>query len=304
MKKSFLKLFCAMLALVTLFASGCAQNPEDEESTTAATTTASSTSEPEPEPEPEPKPEPEPEVPKPLSLVANEYELLPADEFEAISGTWTPSEYVLTASNLSQSNSFAMTDFYVAAGISFSIEMTITIEEGGRGGGIVFGVADKSTPSACWYCINVDEKAGAPVTKFFSQGAVGGSSTTTHANNTLVLADSYKLKVEMDSSGNLVYYINDALITQHAMSNYAGGYIGVYSFKANCKFSNISYKIGDVIMVGSDISIKVGETSYPLSVEGGSPYIDIGETTETAVLHLSLAEGHSVTIDGQNTRAR
>jgi len=165
--------------------------------------------------------------------------------FTATGASWSYINGQLVVNSTTGTDGFAISNVYVPGGTSFEVEATMQITSGNCGG-ITFGVAAPISPSAAWYCVNVDKAM--KLTRLFSVGT-GTAGTASTAQRTLTAAelakDTFTIKVQVTERGKISFYIDGGFVASYDEPDFAGGYIGFNSFKSRAVFKNIKIRTGE-----------------------------------------------------------
>ena len=158
---------------------------------------------------------------------------------------------------------YAISNVFVPGGTSFEIEATMQIVEGNCGG-IAFGVASPISPSAAWYCVNIDK--GGKRTRLFSvgTGTVGTASSAQRPLTADELAkDTFTIHIQVTERGKISYFVDGAAVASYEEPGFKGGYIGFNTFKSNVIFKNIKMRIGEnAIAENNTFDIVSGNWNY------------------------------------------
>jgi sucrose-6-phosphate hydrolase SacC (GH32 family) len=233
-------------------------------------------------------------------LTLSDRKLGSADTVNTVSGSWSWKNGILTGSNASVGNCYAMTELYAAEGESFEIESKISITAG-SGGGIVFGVKKDKFPSAAWYCVNINKSS--KNTRLFSVGVgtVGTSSAAQRALTSKELEKNiFTLKISVTEEGKISFWLDGGFVASYTEPDFAGGYIGFNSYYSDIRFYDIVYRIGSMKNQLSSLSLTSGGEKIELTPGAYVYSVDLKEGSDTVLLKLGLPEGCSASVNSEN----
>lgn len=163
-----------------------------------------------------------------------------------IYGGWKTSSEGMRGENVSIGDSFYMSDTMLQSDVGFTLEADMILEDG-FAGGITFGVEDVNNPGNHWYCVNVDKEKN--VAKLFENrnGQLWSIERKLTADE--IKKKEYHLKVVYDGLGKFTYYLDGVEVGYKENVQFAGGYAGIMTFRANATFNNVNLKTD-----GTDVS--------------------------------------------------
>jgi len=214
-------------------------------------------------------------------------------------GTWSAQDGVLTGTNASAGNCFALLPEAMGENTSFTLSADLRIEEGAAGG-FVFGVKNKDNPGAAWYGVNIDRETGN--TRLFSSGT-GIIGAATSAQRRLTdeekARSDFHLEMTVYADGT-IWFLLDGVPVGNAYTDteYSGGYLGFYTFKAKVCYSNITLK---TFTAGGLSALDFENVAcYDIYASDRGLYTGtVSHDTDIALLKLSTAKGQTIYVDGR-----
>lgn len=232
-----------------------------------------------------------------LDLTLAHSKLGNADNMKIVSGSWNWKNGILTGSNVSAGNCYAMTELYAAAGESFEIESKISITSG-SGGGIAFGVKNDISPYAAWYCVNINKSS--KNTRLFSVG-IGSVGTASPAQRVLTSKEleknTFTLKISVTEGGEISFWLDGGFVASYNEPDFTGGYIGFNSYYSDIRFYDITYRIGSMKNPLSSLTLVSGGDSFALSPGAYAYPVNLGSGSDTGQLIIGLPEDCSVSVN-------
>lgn len=161
-------------------------------------------------------------------------------------GGWKTSSKGMRGENAAIGDSFYMSNTVLQKDVGFTLEADMILEDG-FAGGITFGVEDVNNPGSHWYCINVDKEKN--VAKLFENRNGQLWSVERKLTAEEIEKKEYHLKVVYDGLGKFTYYLDGTEVGNKENVKFAGGYVGIMTFRANATFNNVNLKTN-----GTDVS--------------------------------------------------
>ncbi|MBC8569357.1 cadherin-like beta sandwich domain-containing protein [Zongyangia hominis] len=159
-----------------------------------------------------------------------------ATGWHGVVGTWEKASPGYRGANETIGDAFALSDIYLPSGSSFTYEADMTINVG-PAGGLVFGIANPSSPSDRWYCLNVNKTD--KNTRFFRVNGVGKEESRA-LTETEQASNQFHLKVELAADGTLTCTTNNEVVTSQKVEGFAGGYMGLLTWNSDVTFDNVN----------------------------------------------------------------
>ena len=160
--------------------------------------------------------------------------------WRAVSGNWarTPDGY--RGANAGVGDCFAVSDKFMPAGKDYTIEADLTTHSG-EAAGIVFGIGNPDAPASLWHCGNVHLSGTTGIKKLFKN--TGGEVWNKTQSLTVQEAAkrAWHLRIDVSADGLLKYYVDGNLVGEQLESGFAGGYIGLVTFRADATFNNVIF---------------------------------------------------------------
>ena len=181
---------------------------------------------------------------EPSDFTEPAWDELDFSSMKPVSGEWNASGGTLSGANENSGDCFIMSDIRHDPGSTMSVSTDIHFKDG-TACGIVFGVTDRSDPSAGWYCVNVD-RDNFKNTRLFSvnTGTVGTAST---AQRPLTEKEQFKkdfnLRIDIYPGGVFAFWLDGKFVASITDSDYRGGYIGLQTYYASVEFSNTKVRV-------------------------------------------------------------
>ncbi len=167
--------------------------------------------------------------------------------WEGKNGSWESQTDGYRGNNTGIGDGFAMSSVKVEADEAFTYEVDFIINAG-NAGGIVFGVADPSNPSADWYCANIDKSGNREGKKdsriFHVKGDLvfeAGRDLTSEEIDT----SEYTLKVTYDGAGNFSSWLNGNPVLENEPIEFQGGYFGLLTYQSDVTFTSATLTKGN-----------------------------------------------------------
>ena len=173
----------------------------------------------------------EPEEP-PTKPDLPEEGLAPVTGWSAVSGVWNEADGVIQAENRNMENCIFRSGVHIPANTAFLYEADVTVQDG-CAGALVFGYQNEGSWSAASYDIS------ARLAHVFGlYGSFNKELTTQQLS-----VSTHRLKLYLDTTMKLSYYVDDRLVGATQLSSFDGGYLGPNTYLANVTFSNVQYTI-------------------------------------------------------------
>lgn len=223
--------------------------------------------------------------------------------WEGKNGSWESQTDGYRGNNTGIGDGFAMSSVKVEADEAFTYEVDFTINAG-NAGGIVFGVADPSNPSADWYCANIDKSGNREGKKdsriFHVKGGLAfeaGRDLTSEEIDT----SAYTLKVTYDGAGNFSSWLNGSPVLENEPIEFQGGYFGLLTYQSDVTFTSatLTKGNGDSGFITNLNGLEGKNGSWELQDNGyrGSN-MEIGDAFATATVPTVLLTTVTDTADG------
>ena len=223
--------------------------------------------------------------------------------WEGKNGSWESQTDGYRGNNTGIGDGFAMSSVKVEADEAFTYEVDFIINAG-NAGGIVFGVADPSNPSADWYCANIDKSGNREGKKdsriFHVKGDLvfeAGRDLTSEEIDT----SAYTLKVTYDGAGNFSSWLNGSPVLENEPIEFQGGYFGLLTYQSDVTFTSatLTKENGDSGFITNLTGLEGKNGSWELQDNGyrGSN-MEIGDAFATATVPTVLLTTVTDTADG------
>ncbi len=224
----------------------------------------------------------EPPVPPALP----EEELIPVTGWTEASGNWTVSDESIRADNTGLDNCILLSGIRIPARTGFLYEADVTVEAGSAGA-LVFGYQNENGWCAASYDIS------SRLAHVFGGYAVFSRPLTAEQ----LAVSTHRLKLYLDPSMTLTYYVDDVLVGSAELASFDGGYLGLNTYHSAAVFSNIRYTTLEAPHL-TGLSFAEGAFQEPFSPNRTSYAAVVGPDVGTLHLTAEAEDGIDLIVNG------
>ena len=167
--------------------------------------------------------------------------------------------------------------------------------EAGQAAGLTFGIQSRETPKATWYCVNVDKGDEASPSSSRTPAARFGTSTVPLTEEELAEKD-FKIRIEYLDGGRMNFYLDGALVGSQQENDFAGGYIGIMTFRSNATFNNVMFYEAENPQLTA-LEVKDVEIIPAFDADTYQYNATVPFETESVEIKATAAEGFSLSIN-------
>ena len=208
-------------------------------------------------------------------------------------GSWVETADGMQGNNLGLGDTFYTSDKKMPADSAFVLEADMHLEDG-QAAGLTFGIQSRETPKATWYCVNVDKSM--KITKLFKN--TGGE--VWNINRALTDKElekkDFKIRIEYLDGGRMNFYLDGALVGSQQENDFAGGYIGIMTFRSNATFNNVMFYEAKNPQLTA-LEVKDVEIIPAFDADTYQYNATVPFETESVEIKATAAEGFSLSIN-------
>ncbi|MGI5904977.1 MAG: GH32 C-terminal domain-containing protein, partial [Candidatus Pararuminococcus gallinarum] len=209
--------------------------------------------------------------------------------------SWVETADGMQGNNLGLGDTFYTSDKNMPANSAFVLEADMHLEDG-QAAGLTFGIQSRETPKATWYCVNVDKSM--KITKLFKN--TGGE--VWNINRALTDKElekkDFKIRIEYLDGGRMNFYLDGALVGSQQENDFAGGYIGIMTFRSNATFNNVMFYEAENPQLTA-LEVKDVEIIPTFNADTYQYNATVPFETESVEVKATAAEGFSLSINDE-----